>query len=205
MDSSSASPFFSQIRSSASPFPITTSSKRRDRSNPLRFTFTRRFVIPPHSHAFDSNTPLSFVRYRSSGIASRPNVVITISPTFPSSKTFPSLFLNFLLVATVKFTTGVQLLSIVLTCKLLVALQIIITLFKSMCTYFYSNKRENGTSIITYVTNFMQKSIDFYFFFCKYFHTNLQTHAQMVELVDTLDSKSGVREDVWVRVPLWVP
>ncbi len=32
----------------------------------------------------------------------------------------------------------------------------------------------------------------------------MSNDAQMVELVDTLDSKSGVREDVWVRVPLWV-
>jgi len=30
------------------------------------------------------------------------------------------------------------------------------------------------------------------------------THAQMMELVDMLDSKSGVRKDVGVQVPLWV-
>ena len=30
-------------------------------------------------------------------------------------------------------------------------------------------------------------------------------YAQMMELVDMLDSKSGVCKDVWVRVPLWVP
>ena len=29
------------------------------------------------------------------------------------------------------------------------------------------------------------------------------TNAQMVELVDTLDSKSGIREGVGVRLPLW--
>ena len=29
-------------------------------------------------------------------------------------------------------------------------------------------------------------------------------YAQMMELVDMLDSKSGVCKDVWVRVPLWV-
>lgn len=28
-------------------------------------------------------------------------------------------------------------------------------------------------------------------------------NAQMVELVDTLDSKSGIREGVGVRLPLW--
>ena len=28
-------------------------------------------------------------------------------------------------------------------------------------------------------------------------------HAPVVKLVDTLDSKSGVRKDVRVRVPLW--
>ena len=27
--------------------------------------------------------------------------------------------------------------------------------------------------------------------------------AQVVKLVDTLDSKSGVRKDVWVRLPPW--
>lgn len=29
-------------------------------------------------------------------------------------------------------------------------------------------------------------------------------YAQMMELVDMLDSKSGVRKDVGVQVPLWV-